>query len=181
MVSYPFIQAASFTPVAAGEPRTVSLIVIHTMESAETDGTARSVAKWFAGQLGPAPRTSAHYCVDGLEVVQSVLERDVAWGASGANSRGIHIELAGRANQTAGQWVDEASWETLKRAARLAKDICRRHGIPIRRARAADIVAGRSGICGHVDVTKAYPEKGTHTDPGPHFPWSTFLDLVATA
>jgi hypothetical protein len=36
------------------------------------------------------------------------------------------------------------------------------------------------GICGHADITAAFPQDhGTHTDPGANFPWSTFLGYVA--
>ncbi len=173
------VYAANFTPVAAGEPRVIDLVVIHTAESSEKPGTARAVARWFAGQLGPAPRTSAHYVVDAGDIVQCVLERDVAWGAPGANSRGIHIEIAGRADQTAEQWGDEASTKTLERAAELVADICKRHGIPIVKLGGAGVRAGCAGICGHADVTEAYPDKGTHTDPGPEFPFGRLLRLVA--
>jgi hypothetical protein len=38
---------------------------------------------------------------------------------------------------------------------------------------------GDKGICGHADITAAFPQdNGTHTDPGPTFPWSQFLGLV---
>jgi hypothetical protein len=35
------------------------------------------------------------------------------------------------------------------------------------------------GICGHTDITKAFPEDhGTHYDPGPNFPWTAFLSRI---
>ncbi|NEE28560.1 N-acetylmuramoyl-L-alanine amidase, partial [Streptomyces sp. SID7982] len=51
-------------------------------------------------------------------------------------------------------------------SARLTASICARHGIPI----------DREHIIGHVEVP------GTdHTDPGPHWDWDRYLELVRRA
>ncbi len=43
-----------------------------------------------------------------------------------------------------------------------------------------DLVAGRRGITGHVDVSRAF-ELSDHWDPGPGFPVESFLDTVRAA
>lgn len=174
MPSDAFVHAAHFT--AAGR-KVVDLVVIHTMEAPEGLTTARDVARWFAGHRGAAPRASAHYCVDRQDVVQCVSELDVAWHAPGANHNGIGIELAGYARQTPEEWADAYSTEMLKRAAGIVAEICQRWRIPVRRRTAEELRAGQRGLCGHADVSEAFG-KSSHWDPGPHFPWNRFLNLL---
>ena len=73
-MTIPFEQAKNFTKGRNGHK--VSLIVIHTMETPESEGRAKQVAAWFAG--GTAPQASAHYMVDDKQVVQSVDDDDIA-------------------------------------------------------------------------------------------------------
>ncbi len=168
---YEFIESPHRTGVAR---RVVDVVVIHTMEVGERDGAARACAAWFAN---PVSEVSAHYCVDAETTIQCVREQDIAWHARGGNAGSIGIELAGYAGQTAREWADDYSAAVLARAARLTAEVCRRHAIPIRRLRASGLVAGQRGITGHADVGAAF-RKSDHWDPGPTFPWSTFLNLV---
>src|SRR6476660_2540597 len=92
-VPYPFIESQHFPPAAT---RAIVVVVIHTMEIAETAGAAEICARWFAS---PASEVSAHYCVDADSVVQCVREDDIAWHARGGNTTSIGIELAGYAGQ----------------------------------------------------------------------------------
>jgi len=106
-----------------------------------------------------------------------VNEDDIAWHARGGNMSSIGIELAGYAGQRALGWSDAYSRAVVERAARLTADVCGRYGIPIRRLRASDLVAGKRGVTGHGDVSAAF-RKSDHWDPGPDFPWSRFLRLA---
>ena len=173
-MQYPFIESPNRTP--RGE-RSVTVVVVHTMEAAERAGAAAACAGWFAN---PAAEVSAHYCVDAETTIQCVRENDIAWHARGGNASSIGIELAGFAGQGPGRWNDAYSRSVLERAASLTAEVCGRHAIPIRRLRAADLVAGRRGITGHVDVSAAF-HKSDHWDPGPDFPWALFLRLTRLA
>jgi len=97
-MTYPFIQAKHYTPGRDGKP--IKLIVVHTMETPQTEGRAKQVALWFAGDN--APQASAHYMVDDKEVIQSVNEADTAWAVNqqDINQQSISIEHAGYAAQT---------------------------------------------------------------------------------
>jgi N-acetyl-anhydromuramyl-L-alanine amidase AmpD len=170
---YPFIQAANYTK---GRIKKITGIVIHTMENTEKPGNARGVALWFAGTQ--APKASAHYCVDSVDVIQCVRDSDTAWHAPGANANGIGIEHAGRAAQSDADWQDEFSQKMLVKSAKLVAHLCKVHGIPAVRLSPAELAAGGSGIFGHKDCTDAFKTKGGHVDPGPHFPWTQYIDMV---
>jgi hypothetical protein len=167
---------------------TVNKVVIHTAETPEGEKTARGVGGWFASEMrgkdGKVHEGSTHYGVDAKEIVAYVRESDTAYGAAGTNHNGIHIEHAGRASQTAEQWADAYSEAMLRRSAALVADICRRHGIPIKRLSSSEVRSGAAGICGHADVSRAFPEKAgknPHWDPGVSFPWAHYLELVIAA
>ena len=175
-MTYPFIQAKHYTKGRGGhKPR---LIVIHTMETPETESRAKQVASWFAGKT--APNASAHYMVDDKQVLQSVQEADTAWAVDDftLNEESISIEHAGSASQTPAQWADAYSVAELKLSAKLAADIAKRNGIPIVKLTPNDVLDGKSGFVGHNDITIAKKISGGHTDPGKNFPWDQYINLI---
>jgi len=171
----PFIEAAHFT---SGPRTAVDLVVLHSMESAEKPGTARAVAEWFH-DIERSPQASAHYLVDEREVIQGVRENDIAWAAPGANRNGIHIEHAGRAAQTATEWLDEYSLAMLHLSVELCSSICRAWGIPAVLVDAAGLLVHRRGVTTHHEVSRAF-KKSNHTDPGPGFPTPWYCDRVGS-
>lgn len=168
-----FVRAKNFT---AGRRKPIRLLVVHTAECGEVPNAAENLAAWCAG--ANAPRASWHYAVDSNSAMQSVRDADTAWHAPGVNSESIGVEHAGRAAQDEAGWSDAYSVALLERSARLVASVCRRHEIPIRKLTPTEVRDGERGICGHVDVTRAFPAQGSHTDPGPAFPWQRYLDLV---
>jgi N-acetyl-anhydromuramyl-L-alanine amidase AmpD len=170
----PLRQAKNFTK-ALRRRGDVLWVVVHTAECGETWNAAENLAAWAAGPQ--APRASWHYAVDGNSITQSVLERDVAWHAPGANARGIGVEHAGRAGQLASGWDDLYSHAMLALSAALVAGICRRWDLPVQRVGQSHLLKNTPGICGHYDVSKAF-KKSAHTDPGKNFPWDAFLDEV---
>lgn len=165
----------SYTPGRkSGQP---SVIVIHTTEGSEGGDSAENGAAYDKRRTDG---TSTHYFVDSNTIVQEVEHKDEAHAArTHGNDIGIHIEICGRAGQTDAQWNDEASADTLENVARLVVAIRKKGSFPLTRLSPADLRAGKRGVCGHVDITKAFPEdNGTHTDPGPRFPWSWLFKRV---
>ena len=172
VATIPFIQARNYT---RGRSVPIDVLVIHTMESPETPTTAESVANWFAGST--APQASAHYCIDSNSIVQCVKDSDVAWHAPGANHNGLGFEHAGRAAQLPKDWSDDYSTKCLELSAELVARKCAEYGIPAVWLRVPDLLAGKRGITGHVQVSQAF-KRSTHTDPGPNFPIERYLGWV---
>lgn len=170
------IKARNYTKPAT--PRRVSLVVIHSAEVPLRAGSARAVATYFAGPQ--APKASAHYCVDPVDVIRCVDEHDVAWAAPGANNQGVHIELAGYARQTEAEWVSPAGEAELILAAGVVLSICERWQVPIEYVDVGGLIAGRAGVTTHDAVSKAW-RRSDHWDPGPGFPIERFLGMVRYA
>jgi len=168
-----FLEAAQFTDTA-GSNRMVTRIVIHDMEMAEGATTAEACARMFHTSTRQA---SAHFCVDSDTVVQCVDLDRRAWHAP-PNTGSIGIEHAGFAAQSRSQWLDPYGTAMLTRSAALTAWLSALLDIPVVKLTAADLLAGRRGLCGHVDVSKAW-HKTDHTDPGAAFPWDWYLDQVS--
>lgn len=160
-----------------GRVRPVRHIVIHTMEAPEDVDTAENIAAYFCR---PGLLASAHYCIDDNSIVQGVKLSDTAWACPGFNASGVQLEHAGYAAQTAAQWGDDYSVRMLHRSARLAAQVATDYGIPVRRLSLQQI-RNRTipGFLGHGDATRAGVGGNTHSDPGSHFPWARYLDLVS--
>lgn len=168
-----YVQARNFTNT--DRSAYIKHIVIHTAEIAEVLTAAEALAAWCAGPN--APQASWHYAVDPDSITQSVYDELIAWHAPGANRTGIGVELAGRARQTAEEWDDEFSRETLQRAARLVAHLCVKWNIPVEFVDREGLKAGAAGITTHNEVSLAF-RKSDHTDPGPAFPMDAFLAQV---
>lgn len=167
-----YVTPAHYYPT---RERRLRLIVIHTMESPETDDTAENVAAWFAGPT--APLASAHACVDNNSVVLCLPPTATAWAAPGANADGYQIEQAGRAAQGIAGWNDSYSQSMLRLSAAHARQIAQAAGIPLVHLTDAQLAAGAAGFVGHDQVSRVY-KKSDHTDPGPDFPWTQYMTLV---
>ncbi|MEV0810588.1 N-acetylmuramoyl-L-alanine amidase [Micromonospora sp. NPDC050200] len=132
----------------------VNYVVIHV-----TQGSYAGSISWFQN---PAAKASAHYTFrssDGA-VTQSVREKDIAWHAGNwtYNTQSIGIEHEG--------YVDDPSWFTdamYRASAALTRNLANKYGIP----------KDRTHIIGHIEVPGA-----THTDPGPNWNWTYYMQLV---
>ncbi|AZQ73654.1 MULTISPECIES: N-acetylmuramoyl-L-alanine amidase [Streptomyces] len=132
----------------------VEFVVVHVTQ--ETFQDARRIFQ------DSRSKVSAHYMVASADgyIAQFVREKDIAWHAGNwdYNTRSIGIEHEG--------WIDRPEYFTdalYRASAKLTAAVCDRHGIP----------ATREHIIGHVEVPGS-----THTDPGPHWDWDRYLELV---
>ncbi|MCH0538008.1 N-acetylmuramoyl-L-alanine amidase [Streptomyces sp. MUM 203J] len=134
----------------------IDRVVIHVVE-----GSYATALKVFKNPLHGA---AAHYVVGGDgRVAQMIRELDVAFHAGNRdmNERSIGIEHEGFVDRP-----KDFTAEMYEASARLTAGICVRYGIPV----------DREHIIGHVEV-----EGTDHTDPGPHWDWDRYLELVRRA
>ncbi|MFD6418577.1 N-acetylmuramoyl-L-alanine amidase [Streptomyces sp. NPDC060194] len=135
-----------------GRSAAVTQVVIHV-----TQGSYAGSISWFQN---PSSNVSAHYTIrssDG-QVTQSVREKDTAYHARSANASSIGIEHEG--------YVDNPAWFTdamYRSSAALTRHLTDRYGIP----------RDRAHIVGHAEVPG-----NDHTDPGPNWNWSYYMQLV---
>jgi hypothetical protein len=151
----------------------VNRIVIHATVSPCVPGGARSIGAYFRSA---AAGGSAQYIVDPEETVQAAWDNVICWGAP-PNQHSLHVELCDPQTGPGSRWKDTAHTAMLLQAAHLVAGLGAAYDVPLRKIGPADLIAGRRGICGHVDVSNAWRETD-HTDPGPDFPWDDFMKLV---
>ncbi len=147
---------AAHRPMAAGE-RHPRFIVLHTMQN-----TFPVILEYFGK---PSTKVGAHYLIDSVAgtTVQMADERLVVFHDACFNEESIGIEHEGYVE--AGRlWYSD---EQYRASARLVRDIARRHDIPLDRAH----------ILGHGEA----PDCSDHTDPGPGWDWTRFMDYVQRA
>lgn len=160
----------------AGQP---TVVFIHTTEGSEGRTSAENGATYDARRTDG---TSTHFFVDQDSVVQCVLTTDEAHAARAhGNDVGIQIEVCGRAGQTPAQWADAASAGTIEQLARLCVKLRAKYPgrFPLVNLTPAQLRAGGHGFAEHYDATRAWPEDhGTHTDPGPAFPWALLFSKI---
>ena len=165
------------------------LIVIHTMETPEDVGRARSTAQWVKTSGGSA-QVSCHFTADDAEAIRCVADEHVAFTQlTPWNDMSLSIEQAGRAAQTADEWGDPYSLGQRGLVARIVAAWCQRWAIPPEYLTADDLVDWRNctGITTHHQISLASQRKeltslgykpGNHTDPGPNYPMDDLLAEV---
>ncbi|MCW2919138.1 MAG: hypothetical protein JWN52_7206 [Actinomycetia bacterium] len=170
-MGYPFIP----TGYHGGAQTAVSRIVIHATVSPCKPGGARNIAEYFRS---PGAGGSAHYVIDPGEIVQCVKENVVAYHAP-PNTGSIGIELCDPQAGPGSRWVDSGHEAMLVRAAALVREVAARWNVPLVKLGPKDLLAGKRGICGHIDVSNAW-HKTDHGDPEEHgpFPWDHFMALI---
>lgn len=157
----------------------IRVVVIHTAEAAVdltgADPTAEGVAAFFSRE---STQASTHLAVDRDSCVRMLPDLVIPWGAKGANSDGLHVEVCGRAGWTRFQWMLPVVRPMLERTAYKTAKWCWQYKIPARWLTVRQVRGRRAkGITTHVDVNAAF-RGGDHWDPGTGFPRDEFLSLV---
>lgn len=148
----------------------VRLVVVHTAEGART---VESLGAYFAKS---SVQASSHVGIDDNRVEQYVSYDRAAWTCRSANPISDQVELCGFASWSRDQWLKEHP-KMVGLAAAWIRERCLARGIPIVKLTPAQLAAGQPGVIGHVDWTTGMRE-GSHTDPGPGFPWDVVMSMA---
>lgn len=145
------------------------LVVIHDTGNPNSD--RYDEANYAATRTDPQKDwTSAHAYIDAGGVLGSLPLNYAAWAAySYANAHGFHLEMCKPGGSVAAA--------TITNTARITRVLCDLAGIPRVKLSPAEVAAGKSGVCGHYDITVGLGV-GSHTDPGKNFGWTDFMRQV---
>jgi len=154
----------------------IDRIVIHCTVGSEpgVDSAAMNTVRYSKRTTRPS---SFHYIADHDQHFQYTYDSIVAYHAP-PNPNSLGYELCcSLSNKGKGHFSDKAHQAMLKIAAKDVAQLCLAYKVPIRKISAAQLKAGARGICGHNDVSIAF-RQSSHWDPGPYFPWATFIKMV---
>jgi len=144
--------------------------VVHTAEGART---AESLAAYFNQ---PGVNASSHAGIDDYKILQYVSYDRAAWTLRSGNPTSDNAELCGFASWSRAIWLNE-HYGMLVNTANWLRSRCAARGIPTQHLSVVQVSKHAWGIIGHVDYTLATHD-GTHTDPGPNFPWDVVIRLA---
>jgi len=162
-------RRAMWSPNCDDRPRNVTWLCFHTQEG---NGTADSLARYLDN---PASGVSYNTVGDAAELIDVVPFDKSPWAALGANGRADHFCFGGSFSAwSRQQWLDCGM---LDNAAAWLADRATVRGLPIAYVGTDGVRNNQPGVIGHVDWTRGAGE-GSHTDPGPNFPWD---ELIARA
>lgn len=165
-----YVPARRRTP---GSNMVPTRVVVHGMVTPTRCGVAYSTGLYFQTS---AAGGSAHLGVDPCEVVRYLPDGVIAQHAP-PNTRSLGIEMADPVAGDAARWSDTDHVKMLALTAAEVRAWCLAYQIPMRKIGPVELRNGERGVCGHIDVSQAW-RLTDHWDPGPTFPWATFMDAV---
>ncbi|EME14815.1 peptidoglycan recognition protein family protein [Rhodococcus triatomae] len=171
MTQYP-VDHVLLTEADSGLRSTTQFLAVHTSEGALT------VPSLLAFCANKANGASYNTVIDRQGVTGRSNDDEFAPWAAGytGNARGWHVCCLGFARQSRDEWLSYSG--QINKLAEMLAHYCRQYGIPPVKISAADLRAGRKGICGHAEISQAWGEVN-HTDPGPNFPWDVVIAKTA--
>ena len=153
----------------------IRFLVVHDTQSPDHGGVddATAVAHYFqsAGAGG-----SANVVFDDEGGVRCVWDREIPAAAPPCNTDGLHSEFCGFTTWTTDEWL--AHRLSLERGAYHFAEWSKITGVPLEFLAAADLAKpGATGVTTHAEISAAFHETD-HTDPGPNFPMTFFLNVA---
>lgn len=155
----------------ASRSQAISAVTIHT-----TQGSYAGTISWFTNA---SANVSAHYVIrssDG-QVTQMVRDAHTAWHVGSQNGYTLGIEHEG--------YVSSSSWYTTamyNASAALVRHMCSKYGISCASAYRGAASSGINVLSTSVKIKGHQHYAGqSHTDPGIHWNWSRYYDLLNPA
>jgi hypothetical protein len=144
-------------------------LAVHTTEGIMRAADLRDWTSWKGSSHASSDETGALLTPDDGFVPY---DRE-AWTLRAGNQLSENIEQCARARYTRTEWL--AREKLLDATARWLADRSKARGIPLVHLTLDEVRAHKPGVIGHADYTYATGD-GTHTDPGPEYPWDVVLD-----
>lgn len=124
---------------------------------------------------------SYHILTDDDSDVVYLPDHMMSYSTRAANPISLNLCFLGYAEWSRKEWLEH--WGMLERGAQRVQTWCRLYNIPVVKLTPRDVFNKHWGIIGHGDWTYAEKmrdanAKDSHTDPGEHFPWEVFLDMI---
>lgn len=157
----------------------ITRIVVHCTVGAEP-GAEKAAMNTVNYSKNTARPSSFHYIAEDNKSYQYTYDSVVAYHAP-PNGHSLGYELCcSLSDKGKGHFSNTDHREMLRVAAKDIAQLCLAYDLPIRKLSAAQVKAGAKGICGHIDVSNAF-HQSSHWDPGPYFPWASFITMVKQA
>lgn len=153
------------------DPSKCQIAAVHTYECPRGDDVEARADWQQESQTG-----SYNVLVGTRRTLRANDDNYIPWAAMPiGNQRGLHLSFLAYAASSRAEWLSYDA--QLEKGAAVVADWCKRYGIPPVKISAADVRAGRRGVCGHGEISGAWHESD-HSDPGANFPWDVFIDKV---
>jgi len=144
-------------------------LAVHTTEGIMRAVDLRAWATWPGSSHAANDETGVLLAGSGDGFVDYSL---AAWTLRAANHYSENLEQCGWARWTRAEWLSRP--KLLDTTACWLADRSKARGIPLRRLTDDEIRRKVPGVLGHGDYSRATGD-GTHTDPGPNYPWDVVL------
>lgn len=177
VLGYPFTPARAANYAKGRQGYKPLWFIVHCTDTDYQDNYPANLGKYWASN---DTQVSVHFCVSDTMTYQYVSCDDTAYQARNpGNLRGIGVEIVGRSAWTRNEWL--AHKLMLRRAAQLCAQVSAAYGLRcVPGLLSADKLRARaSGLSCHKDMSVTF--QGTHTDPGPNFPWDFFFGELRIA
>ncbi len=162
--------------------------LIHDLEAPPKPGMARGLIDWVNSK-GLSPHTMSDPTAESVQVLTEM--HSGAHAGTHANESLVAFEITGYADYTADQWAEATTFEAVKAAARSVGRLWQVMGWDTNNVEWGSVqqlkdtyAAWDAGqpytprLWAHFDVSRAWPQDTTHTDPGKFFPYKGFRELV---
>lgn len=171
LAQYPRVQVAASNYAKGRQGYQDVWFVIHSTDTNYQDNYPANLGKYWAGTN---TQVSVHFCVSDTMTYQFVSMDDTAYQARNpGNLRAVGVEIVGKADWSRNEWL--AHIPMIRRAAKLCAEVTLARGYRTSAAllTPASLRARSSGLTCHKDLSATFA--GTHTDPGPNFPWDVLF------
>lgn len=177
LAGYPFVQARASNYAPGRQGYRPLWFIIHCTDTDYQDNYPANLGRYWSTT---DTQVSVHFAASDTMVYQYVDCNDTAYQCRNpGNLRGIGVEMVGKSSWGRNEWL--AHKRMFRNVATLCAAVSARYGLKC----VPDLLTGaqlrtrNSGLSCHKDMSLTF--QGTHTDPGPNFPWDFLFSELRIA